>query len=181
MGDKLSAPHAVVSSKVIDQLFDTMSALQPLIYCRKCCTKLLQVHATFCSDSGKSWTLSLPVCKNCEPPQLSQERSAITSSLPERELYESVNKNLFNGPALSTALPAATPSSPTWQQLYQRATVELDHTKLPERITDARHAILNRAEEILAFPPGSEHRALNNAFETLRMLEEVAARERLAA
>jgi hypothetical protein len=59
--------------------------------------------------------------------------------------------------------------------------VELDQTKLPERITEARHAILNRAEEILTFPPGSEQRALNNAFKTLRMLEEVAARERLAA
>jgi hypothetical protein len=181
MRDKLSAPHAVVSSEVIDQLFDTLSALPPLIYCRKCCTKLLQVHATFCSDSGKSWTLALPVCKNCEPPQLSQERAAISSSCRKRSFMSQFDKNLFNGPALGRALPSTTPSGPTWQQLYQRATVELDHTKLPERITDARDAILNRAEEILAFPPGSEHRALNSAFETLRMLEEVAARERLAA
>jgi hypothetical protein len=178
MGDKLCGPH---TAEFVDELFDTLSALPPLTYCRKCCAKLLHVHATFSSDGGKSWTLSLPICRNCEPPQVSQERSAITSLSQKRNFMSQFNKNLLSGPALSRALPSATPSGPTWQQLYQCATVELDHAKLPKRINDARNAILNRAEEILSFPPGSEHRALNNAFKTLRMLEEVAARERLAA
>jgi hypothetical protein len=181
MGDKLSAPRPVVSSEIIDELFDTLSAQPPLIYCPKCRNKLLHVHATFFSDSGKSWTLPLPICGNCEPPQVTQERSAITSLCQKRNFMSQFNRDLFSGPAVSRALPSATPSGPTWQQLYQSATVELDQTKLPERITEARHAILNRAEEILTFPPGSEQRALNNAFKTLRMLEEVAARERLAA
>src|SRR5437879_11637259 len=34
-----------------------------------------------------------------------------------------------------------------WKQLCERAILELDGTKLPERIADARRAILDRAEE----------------------------------
>jgi len=47
----------------------------------------------------------------------------------------------------------------TWEQLYECAIVELDHAQLPGRILDARHAILDRAEEILTRPSGDEHRA----------------------
>jgi hypothetical protein len=69
----------------------------------------------------------------------------------------------------------------TWEQLYQCAIAELDHAQLPGRILDARHAILDRAEEILTRPSGDEPRALNNAFRTLRTLEEVMAKEKSAA
>jgi hypothetical protein len=65
----------------------------------------------------------------------------------------------------------------TWEQLYPCAIAELDHAQLPGRILDARHAILDRAEEILTRPSGDEPRALNNAFRTLRTLEEVMAKE----
>jgi hypothetical protein len=69
----------------------------------------------------------------------------------------------------------------TWEQLYECAIVELDHAQLPGRILDARHAILDRAEEILTRPSCDEHRALNTAFRTLRTLEEVIAKEKSAA
>jgi hypothetical protein len=69
----------------------------------------------------------------------------------------------------------------TWEQLYQCAIGELDHAQLPGRIVDARHPILDRAEEILTRPSGDEPRALNNAFRTLRTLEEVMAKEKSAA
>ena len=69
----------------------------------------------------------------------------------------------------------------TWEQLYECAIVELDHAQLPGRILDARHAILDRAEEILTRPSCAEHRALNIAFRTLRTLEEVMAKEKSAA
>ena len=69
----------------------------------------------------------------------------------------------------------------TWEQLYECAIVELDHAQLPGRILDARHAILDRAEEILTRPSCDEHRALNIAFRTLRTLEEVMAKEKSAA
>jgi hypothetical protein len=64
---------------------------------------------------------------------------------------------------------------------HECAIVELDHAQLRERILDARHAILDRAEEILTRPSCDEHRALNTGFRTLRTLEEVIAKERSAA
>ncbi len=64
-----------------------------------------------------------------------------------------------------------------WRQLYECAILELDNGRLPERITLARRAILDRAEEVLTSPAGEEHRALNDALRALRILEEVAARE----
>ena len=69
----------------------------------------------------------------------------------------------------------------TWQQLFECAIVELNLAQLPGTILDARHAILDRAEEILTRPACDEHRALNTAFRTLRTLEEVIAKEKSAA
>jgi len=47
---------------------------------------------------------------------------------------------------------AGTPGPPDWKQLYQLAFVELDPVKLPQRISDARTAILNRIEDSLKNP-----------------------------
>jgi hypothetical protein len=68
-----------------------------------------------------------------------------------------------------------------WHVLYQAAMVELDNDKISQRILDARHAILDRAEEILTGSPSDERGALNDALQALRVLEKVAARERPAA
>jgi len=69
----------------------------------------------------------------------------------------------------------------TWKQLYECAILELNPTILRERIAIARTAILDRAEDVLTGPPNDEHRALNDALRTLRLLEEVAAQENTAA
>ncbi len=90
-------------------------------------------------------------------------------------------KILYSGTSLRKALPVSTASGPAWEQLYKLAISEFDHTKLLERIAEARHAIVNRAKEILTCGPENEQRALDTAIKTLRVLEEVAARERLAA
>jgi hypothetical protein len=68
-----------------------------------------------------------------------------------------------------------------WKQLYESAILELDGSKLTKRIAEARCAILDRAEEILTKPPSDERHALNSALRTLRILDEVAIRERLSA
>jgi hypothetical protein len=78
-------------------------------------------------------------------------------------------------------LPGRSLSIAAWKQLYESAILELDTTKLPKRIIEARHAILDRAEEILTNPPSDERHALNSALRTLRLLDEVAARERSSA
>jgi hypothetical protein len=52
---------------------------------------------------------------------------------------------------------------------------------MPGRIADARHAIFDRAEEILTKPSGGENHELHDALRTLRLLEEGAVRERSAA
>ena len=66
-----------------------------------------------------------------------------------------------------------------WKLLYECAILELDANLLPDRIDIARRAILERAEEVLKEPSGDEHRALSNALHTLRILEEVAEREKM--
>jgi hypothetical protein len=68
-----------------------------------------------------------------------------------------------------------------WKQLYESVLLEVDDTRLPKRIAEARCAILDRAEEIQTKPPSHERHALNNALRTLRLLDEVAARERSSA
>jgi hypothetical protein len=68
-----------------------------------------------------------------------------------------------------------------WKALYEAALLETDSSKLPERITAARNAILDRIEEILTDPIPSEHRAMNDALRHLRRLADMAAPSRLAA
>jgi hypothetical protein len=63
----------------------------------------------------------------------------------------------------------------TWQKLYEKAVLEADNSKLCERIAAARHAILDRAEEIHTGSSGDEHRALNAAMRTPKILEKEVA------
>ena len=79
----------------------------------------------------------------------------------------------------STALPLN--YSAQWKQLYDAALLELDKGKMPDRITEARRAIHDRAEEILLSSSLAEHRALNNALHCLQILEKVTIRDRPAA
>jgi len=69
-------------------------------------------------------------------------------------------------------------NSPAWKRLYEAAVLELDNSKLPERIAEARRVIHDRAEETLAHSLLAEHRLLNNALHTLQILEAVVAREK---
>jgi hypothetical protein len=61
--------------------------------------------------------------------------------------------------------------SPAWKQLYEIALIEGDPNKLPKRFAEARHAILDRVEELLTGPSTWEHRALKDAFQYLRSLQ----------
>ena len=70
--------------------------------------------------------------------------------------------------------------SPKWKHLYECAILELDPVKLARLITEARSAILDRAEEVLTQSDG-ERDALHHALNTLRIIEEVAEREKHAA
>ena len=140
----------------------------------------------FFSYDGKVWNLPLPVCTNCEPTQFSPQRAdaptPATASSGFGSIHERRNLVIPFGHALPGVrcfhknLPAG-----TRQQIYECAIVELDHAQLRGRILDARHAILDRAEEILTRPSCDEQRALNTAFRTLRTLEEVMAEEKSAA
>jgi len=62
-----------------------------------------------------------------------------------------------------------------WKPLYKAALLETDGSKLPQRITAARTAILDRIEESLTSPLPSEHRAMDDALRSLRRLAEVMA------
>jgi hypothetical protein len=73
------------------------------------------------------------------------------------------------------------PSSDKWKQLYQSAILEPDYARLPKRISEARAAMLHRAEEIPAHPPSDERDALHKALRILQILDEVVLRKRAAA
>ena len=57
-----------------------------------------------------------------------------------------------------------------WKPLYEAALLETDLTKLPERITTARSAILDRIEESFTHSLPGEHRAMDVALTNLRRL-----------
>jgi hypothetical protein len=80
----------------------------------------------------------------------------------------------------SKDVPKHVPSdnSLAWQRLYEAAVLELDNSKLPERIAEARHAIHDRAEEILMHSLLAEQRLLNKALHTLQILEAVTTKEK---
>jgi hypothetical protein len=56
----------VVPSKSVEEIFDTLAALPPLLRCKECGSELLHLDTTFFSEQGKAWTLPLPVCPNCD-------------------------------------------------------------------------------------------------------------------
>ncbi len=60
-----------------------------------------------------------------------------------------------------------------WKPLYEAALLETDVSKLAQRITVARIAILDRIEESLTSPLPSEHRAMDDALRNLRRLAEI--------
>ena len=84
-------------------------------------------------------------------------------------------------PQLNPAISHGSSFASSWKQFYEHAIRERDGKRLPGRIADARHAIFDRAEEILTKPSGGENHELHDALRALRLLEEVAGRERPAA
>ena len=60
-----------------------------------------------------------------------------------------------------------------WKSLYEAALLETDVTKLPERITTARSAILDRIEESFTHSLPGEHRAMDVALTNLRRLAQL--------
>jgi hypothetical protein len=67
-----------------------------------------------------------------------------------------------------------------WKLLYEAALLESDAGKLPERITTAKSAILDRIEESLTHPLPGEHRAMDDALRTLRRRAETGGTRRAA-
>jgi hypothetical protein len=60
-----------------------------------------------------------------------------------------------------------------WKPLYEAALLETDLSKLPERITSARSAILDRIEESFTHSLPGEHRAMDVALTNLRRLAQL--------
>jgi len=67
-----------------------------------------------------------------------------------------------------------------WKDLYEAALLETDAGKLPDRITTAKSAILDRIEESFTHPLPGEHRALGEALRDLRRLAEKAISKQAA-
>jgi hypothetical protein len=65
-----------------------------------------------------------------------------------------------------------TPHPPDWTKLYDLAVMESDPAKLPQRIADARNAILDRIEETHTRSyPYQERQQLTDALNGLRVVQ----------
>jgi hypothetical protein len=62
---------------------------------------------------------------------------------------------------------------PEWRQLCQAALFETNPVRLLERITVARHAVLDRIEDGYSNPPTSEEAALRDALSMLDSLRRI--------
>jgi len=67
--------------------------------------------------------------------------------------------------------------SQVWQDFYQFAISELDITRLPQRIADARGAIFDRIEDRITRPDSNERRMLTEALSSLRVIQWESERE----
>jgi hypothetical protein len=83
--------------------------------------------------------------------------------------------------AQSDFLPSGTGLNARWKQLYAAAVLELDDTKLPDRIAKARAAMRDRAEDSLTSSSGEERRTLHDGLRILRILEEITTKRNPAA
>ena len=72
-------------------------------------------------------------------------------------------------------------SRPDWKELYQSAMLETDLATMPQRITEANRAILDRIEELLTNPTQGEHRALDIALRRLRVLQNNSSAKKKSA
>ncbi len=70
---------------------------------------------------------------------------------------------------------------PDWKELYQSAMLETDLATMPQRITEANRAILDRIEELLTNPTQGEHRALDIALRRLRVLQNNSSAKKKSA
>jgi len=67
----------------------------------------------------------------------------------------------------------------SWDELYRLAIYESDVKRLPDRITNARHAILARIEELHESGEGGGEERLKVALEILEDLSDAALRTRV--
>jgi hypothetical protein len=49
----------------VEELLDSLSNQPPPTRCRKCCSPIIKVDATFLAAGGKMWNVTLPVCPCC--------------------------------------------------------------------------------------------------------------------
>ncbi len=68
---------------------------------------------------------------------------------------------------------------PIWMQAFEAAILEWDAIRLPEKVTCAKHAILDRIEELHGVNADSERHELRTALQALSELANAEGRERL--
>jgi len=66
----------------------------------------------------------------------------------------------------------ANTGKPAWHTLYEAALLELDLDKLPQRITEAQHAVMDRMRALNG-KGGSESELLTNMLNVLRDLQKM--------
>ena len=74
---------------------------------------------------------------------------------------------LFPGPSFLTALIANVRPEQEWRELYEASLLELDRTKLPERVRAAREAIHRRLAQEKETLSWEEHVEIDDALRAL--------------
>jgi hypothetical protein len=50
----------------VEQLLDSLATEPTPARCRKCCSPMINVDATFFALGGKAWNVTLPACPHCD-------------------------------------------------------------------------------------------------------------------
>jgi hypothetical protein len=79
---------------------------------------------------------------------------------------------------MTAAIPPNSRRPESWRELYQAAILELDETKLSNRIAEAERIIVQRARELFQESGENfkEQQALDDAMHSLRALRSIARR-----
>jgi hypothetical protein len=82
---------------------------------------------------------------------------------------------------MDAAISSQSPVSRRWRELYQAAILELDETKLSNRIAEAEEVIVQRARELFQQNGNNfkEQQALDDAMQALRVLRSIERRNRM--
>lgn len=93
-----------------------------------------------------------------------------------RDFFPNRSRVALRGASRSDGGHTDLPTSPAWRTFYVAALFEADERRMPQRIAEAKGALVARARELFLTPDDhlQEQSAIDEAFQALHALEQCA-------